>query len=1766
MASYTEAAANVRRAREARDAAREELHKQQLRRLALGRAIARDSRGEGKRDPAANAELRSLRGQLAATEERAAAIATTLAALVPIDAEIARLTRRLEAAPAAANALTREISRLADALANTQPGKREALQDSVKLTQSQRATLATAVSKDRDALAEARATRDSAVALRKEASTLNTRAQELRAEIDAGQRRAAQVNLDSANEKTKGDVSAAKSDKVRRDAELRAAIDTLYGGLEPQQLIEAWDDSLPITLLPLRIETRWKTGLPEGAAELWVRVYPDDVCVNNHEPLLTDAEVEHGERYWSNYRKATDGAERDSAWKTLATRFGGNRAAWVAKQTRPLNWDAALADGSLSLDFPVQESKPAAWTTAPHSRVLPERFVLMAWRGNTQRIFEVGKPIDDIVVLGPSPVDAPDEEASVSRDDADKSLKFGEAFEWVRSFSRAVECGMAFRVKLNADDVAAGFDRLMVLGLKLSADAPEAKAMLEALVDDHHYSRAGFELLQQGTPTNNTDGNASGYQRGGETGVAGAGPERFTLHDDRSAATDGQRFADFLGIDYASLLHVDGAQHTDHAEAVAMNRALYAGTLGYYCDQMLTEVVDSSALGTLRSHFANLVTGRGPVAAFRVGNQPYGVLPTSSLSRWQARGRRVDGPSDALIADPFEGGLLRVLRAFDAAWSSKLSDVTQLGAPGAASGAANLLKVLGLQPTSAEFYQRVGYTYDYLRNLESFTSGGADAADVIKMFIEGMGARMLLGSLGYTSQRDDDTSKPLPALLQLIWRHYQTTLDPKQLIDGQPLSETTTIKPYDTAGTNYVDWLLANASDPAALEAQSFGGAARPGALLYMLLHFALVMEGGRAIHDFLGTHAIAAEELVRSRKFLNISGTSPSVWEVFRAPANKIVAAAKSVQPLLTLMHAPQVATNAGAGVQEQKAALTALRTLPTARLERALVEHLDTLSYRLDAWQSSLFVRRLQQQRRLDAPFAQRRTGGYLGAYGYLERVRPGGRGRTPVAEQDNLFRDAGNGGYVHAPSLNHATAAALLRNGYLTNASPADPDALAVNISSGRVQRARYLIEGIRNGQTLETLLGVQFERGLHDWTTRTPTPVILDQLKPVFRAQFPIVRTRVPQANDAAAGATEAHEDHQVVNGLTLALNKTPFPYGIAELSALSVDQQNAIRTEKEAIENTLDALRDVLTAESAYQLALGNFDRAAAVLQSIGSGTLPPDLEVLNTPRGTGISFTQRLVVQFDGALAGNPWAPIPLSERARLEAPLNAWLGDLLGAPDTICCRVAAVDADGAVLSDAGGSIEDTISLAQLELQPIDFVYIVRAQAESSGAAELETRVRHRFATTRALADDVIVRIAFADAGGAAGARSFAEVLPLADRLRKLLGTARALDARHFASASKDTPGSPDNPGRIDMVELRTRVGTRIAAVRALFPRLKAAADTARASAVAAEIDALRAALIAVARTGFGYAMPRSVTGSGPEQRDALVTQADALLKRAATLDDATTKQLADAAAATSAEQVSSLLGVAVKTWMGSDMLLLARFEYGDVAAVQQADAARQTLLAHARAAGSPLPVEEWLHGAACVRSLVHDFEMVRSMADVWRAIPLSLAAIQLPFRNGDSWLGAEYPSTMQVLHDTVSMAQHLPQGFAPAAPQCGLMLDEWVESVPTREEVTGLTFNFNAPNSAPPQAVLLAITPNETGSWSWDDLVDTVLDTFRRAKLRAVEPDSLGELSGIGTLLPAVVAEFSTSAASVSLDYSMVMTEIRTAVLAMAANNAGGG
>lgn len=105
-------------------------------------------------------------------------------------------------------------------------------------------------------------------------------------------------------------------------------------------------------------------------------------------------------------------------------------------------------------------------------------------------------------------------------------------------------------------------------------------------------------------------------------------------------------------------------------------------------------------------------------------------------------------------------------------------------------------------------------------------------------------------------------------------------------------------------------------------------------------------------------------------------------------------------------------------------------------------------------------------------------------------------------------------------------------------------------------------------------------------------------------------------------------------------------------------------------------------------------------------------------------------------------------------------------------------------------------------------------------------------------------------------------------------------------------------------------------------------------------------------------------------------------------------------------------------------------------------------------------------------------------------------------------------------------------------------------------QSFPRKSEVTGLAFGFDQPNSAPMQALLLAIAGEGEQHWSWNELFGIVRDTVLRAKLRAVEPDMLDKIPGVTTVLPATMAEFSTSPGALSLDLGLSVPIILSRVM----------
>ena len=114
-------------------------------------------------------------------------------------------------------------------------------------------------------------------------------------------------------------------------------------------------------------------------------------------------------------------------------------------------------------------------------------------------------------------------------------------------------------------------------------------------------------------------------------------------------------------------------------------------------------------------------------------------------------------------------------------------------------------------------------------------------------------------------------------------------------------------------------------------------------------------------------------------------------------------------------------------------------------------LVDTLDLLTHRLDAWVTSFANKRILGMREKES------KGIHIGAYGYIENLSKDDQATGDIAQ--------GNpGGYIHAPSVGQAATAALLRNAYLTHQNDLDGNAYRVNLSSERVRRAMRIKRNI------------------------------------------------------------------------------------------------------------------------------------------------------------------------------------------------------------------------------------------------------------------------------------------------------------------------------------------------------------------------------------------------------------------------------------------------------------------------------------------------------------------------------------------------------------------------------------------------------------------------------------------------------------------------------------------------------------------------------
>jgi hypothetical protein len=413
------------------------------------------------------------------------------------------------------------------------------------------------------------------------------------------------------------DVAAAEAAVEAADTAHRVARENYDAAAADEPALWEDDGDVPLLLLPVRMEAVF--AAVGERTELWLRVYPDDVHVDVHEPALTDAEREAGERYWAD---VPAGGDRDLAWRTLLAALGLSRAAWALEALRP---------GS-----PAPASRPGTWTRAGHTTLLPDRFVFSAYQQGRLAWRHEGAAIPDVLPIGLAP---PQDDAAPPPD----GLPWDEHSRWLVDFEEAVRVGMGKKVRLEHPEET--FDLLTVVGV-ITGDEPDATAARWHAALQAHQFTDGLAVLPAGTPTNNTPATRSGWRSRPDPRppeAVDALREAFDPSSRQPAARAARAFGtggELLAVAPDALAGDDDLVAATHAAAgryVSLSRMWRPlatrdapeGSEGFFD---LTFLVD---------HFAQHVRSRGPLPTLRIGRQPYGVLPAASLDLW--RGDDVDG-------------------------------------------------------------------------------------------------------------------------------------------------------------------------------------------------------------------------------------------------------------------------------------------------------------------------------------------------------------------------------------------------------------------------------------------------------------------------------------------------------------------------------------------------------------------------------------------------------------------------------------------------------------------------------------------------------------------------------------------------------------------------------------------------------------------------------------------------------------------------------------------------------------------------------------------------------------------------------------------------------------------------------------------------------------------------------------------------------------------------------------------------------------------
>jgi hypothetical protein len=639
-------------------------------------------------------------------------------------------------------------------------------------------------------------------------------------------------------------------------------------------------------LLPIRIETRFDPG------KLRLRVIPDHPWFARHDQRTSAGELVALERYVAAIKQATPEASR-LAWQELAGGgVGGARAVWLVR-----NFVVLDATGQSKVERPPADELR---TEPAFQRIVGFPAELHVWL--TRR--------------GAAPTRIATMQVDQTRLSMEPPDRAAGEHRWWEDWEEAVRAGLGIEIPFteNLNDV----ETLYVIGLGAGDPA--------ALFADHR-DAGQLGLLAPGTPTNTIDG--------APAATLATDPDSW-LAVLQSPANDTERSVSLaLTGDSALLGNLPGPSEPHRSWNAAAVAGLWPALWGFAGDDVWAIAWPGTSDAAAWAPHA--LFPEGPYPILRIGSLPYGLLPATSLVRWQT------AAGEPTVETGLQPRLLKLVDLWRASAETR----------GTVDGATTekLLDLLAAVPTAPGYRHRRAWPIE-LWWLLAREIGGTIPWDAFDRAWHGRYG--LADQLGLT---------PI--------RRYGTNSAPRRL--AIPL-----IRPEGLPADRPVAEPLRALVKLAFTQPSLF---ARPDVIEQEIIRVPL---DSLLLRLALRSLQVALGDIVRSQGDAWFADPEELAYPD-RAPG-RLEARLARLTP--DLVRADTPATRALRRVTD---GLAALGNVPEHRLDRLLRATVDTAVYRIDPWIVGLPARRLQDL--LDSGQARLR----LGAYGWVDTPKPGAPGPT-------------------------------------------------------------------------------------------------------------------------------------------------------------------------------------------------------------------------------------------------------------------------------------------------------------------------------------------------------------------------------------------------------------------------------------------------------------------------------------------------------------------------------------------------------------------------------------------------------------------------------------------------------------------------------------------------------------------------------------------------------------------------------------------------